>query len=119
MDAVRSSGINPRTILTQPAEMTTMACMKTIAQLATESGRLGSSLTRIARKLGFSKRGRDYELTEKQAVELLAELRDKPGCPLFGKNFADRKAKLRNGVRHNARKTNKKNGKDLLRFRTP
>ena len=70
----------------------TIATMKTISQLAQESGRPRQSLARAALKLGLAKTGRDYLLSEKQAAKLLASIRDKPGCPLFGTVFVGRKA---------------------------
>jgi hypothetical protein len=57
--------------------------VKTIADIATEIKRHRSSISRVARKMGLKKTGRDYVLTEREAAEVIATLRDRPGNPNF------------------------------------
>jgi len=57
--------------------------VKTIADISKEINRHRSSISRVARKMGLKKTGRDYVLTEKQAAEVIATLRDRPGNPNF------------------------------------
>jgi len=53
----------------------------TIVEIAEEIGRHRSSLSRVARRLGIQKTGRDYLLTKAQAKKVIAALRDRPGNP--------------------------------------
>lgn len=64
-----------------------MAVYTTIAELADRTGRDRCSLSRVARRLGIQRLGRDYLLTVSQAELVTRTLRERPGNPLFRKNF--------------------------------
>ena len=68
-----------------------MTTTRILSEWADELSVSRSSMTRARERLGIGQRvGRYWLLTAGEAKQVAAEVKDVPGCPLFGKGFRPR-----------------------------